>query len=120
MKERVTVGDALSIESSVFNNEKIKGVKKRILIGSNLEAPNFFMRLFVVSPGGHSPYHSHNWEHEVYIIKGQGKVITEDREQEISDNSYVFVPQNVKHQFKNTGEDELHFICVIPSTADEE
>ncbi len=120
MKERIIIGDALSIEPSVLNNEKIKGVKKRILIGSVLKAPNFYMRLFVVAPGGYSPYHNHNWEHEVYVIKGQGKVITENKELEITDNNYVFVPPNVKHQFKNTGENELHFICVIPSTADEE
>ncbi|TYB92415.1 MAG: cupin domain-containing protein [Kosmotoga sp.] len=120
MKDNIFVGDALSVDPKVLNNEEIKDVKKRILIGRNLGAPNFFMRLFVLAPGGHSPYHSHDWEHEVYVIKGKGKIITENREEEINDNSYVFVPPNVEHQFKNIGEDELHFICVIPSTADEE
>ncbi len=120
MRDNLFVDNAYSIKPQIINNAKIKDVKKRILIGSNLEAPNFFMRLFVVGPGGHSPYHSHDWEHEVYIIKGKGAVITEDGKKEISDNSFVFVPPNVKHQFKNLGNDELQFICVIPSTADEE
>ncbi|MFP3903820.1 MAG: cupin, partial [Armatimonadota bacterium] len=29
-------------------------------------APNFAMRRFVVEPGGSTPYHTHDWEHEVY------------------------------------------------------
>ncbi|MFO7882223.1 MAG: cupin domain-containing protein [Kosmotogaceae bacterium] len=120
MKDKVFVNDAFQVKPNIINNEKIKNVKKRLLIGSDLGAPNFFMRLFVVGPGGHSPYHSHSWEHEVYVIKGKGTVVTEDGEREISSNSYVFVPPKIKHQFKNLGDDELHFICVIPSTADEE
>ena len=54
--------------------EGAKGVKIRWLIGEQDGAPNFAMRHFEVAPGGHTPHHSHDWEHEVFVLSGRGKV----------------------------------------------
>ncbi len=53
-------------------------------------------------------------EHKAFILSGRGVVIGEDGEEEISPGDVVFVPQDEEHQFRNTGEEELKFLCLIP------
>lgn len=119
MAERITIGKALEVKPEIFDNNEIKGVEKRVLIGKNLEAPNFVMRLFSVKPGGNSPLHTHDWEHEVFIVKGDASVVTGEGEVLATAGSYVYVPANVEHQFKNNTDEVLEFICVIPAYAGE-
>ncbi len=57
-----------------------RGVEMRPLITERDGAPHFAMRLFTLDPGGHTPYHSHEWEHEVYILAGSGAVRSKDGE----------------------------------------
>jgi quercetin dioxygenase-like cupin family protein len=38
------------------------------------------MRHFEIQPRGQTSKHSHDWEHEVFIIEGKGLVICEDSE----------------------------------------
>ncbi|HNU24038.1 MAG TPA: cupin domain-containing protein [Mesotoga sp.] len=120
MSDRILIGKAHEVEPQLFDNESARKVSKRVLIGKAKGAENFVMRLFTVGEGGHSPHHSHLWEHEVFIVSGEATVVTNQGEVQASAGSYVFVPSGVKHQFKNTGKGNLEFICVIPSSADEE
>ncbi len=91
-----------------------EGVSKRVLIGEADGAPNFIMRQFTVQPGGNTPYHTHNWEHEVYVLSGNGQARHKDGASNISSGSVVFVPPNEEHGFVNTGEQPLVFLCTIP------
>ena len=91
-----------------------KGVKVRWLITEETGAPNFAMRQFTVEPGGHTPQHAHPWEHEAYILAGNGVVLGEDGEEKVHPGDVVFVPQDEEHQFRNTGDEELKFLCLIP------
>jgi quercetin dioxygenase-like cupin family protein len=91
-----------------------KGVKVRWLITEETGAPNFAMRQFTVEPGGHTPRHTHPWEHEAYILAGKGVVLGEDGEEQVNPGDVVFVPQDEEHQFRNTGDEELTFLCLIP------
>ncbi|BBE30033.1 cupin [Tepiditoga spiralis] len=118
--KKATVGKAYDIEPLFINNDTVKNVKKRVLIGSKLGAPNFVMRLFTVAPNGNSPKHSHHWEHEIFILKGKANVFNGEEYQVVEAGNYIFVPGNVEHQLINIGEDDLEFICVIPNSADEE
>jgi len=103
------------IHPEMINTPTIKGVKKRVVIGEKEGAQNFILRVFTVSVGGHSPKHNHPWEHEVFILRGEGKVLLGDKEIEITQGHAVFVPENLEHQFVNTSEnEEFEFICVIP------
>jgi len=40
----------------------------------------FAMRMFEVEAGGHTPFHSHDWEHEVFVLHGTGALVTEEGE----------------------------------------
>jgi quercetin dioxygenase-like cupin family protein len=90
------------------------GCTVRWLIGAPEGAPNFAMRRFEVEPGGYTPRHSHDYEHEVYVLSGQGVVFEGDTEHPISGGSTVYVHPNEVHQFRNTGPEKLVFLCLIP------
>ena len=86
----------------------------RCLIGPDDAAPSFSMRQFEVAPGGHTPKHSHAYEHEVFVLEGSGVVLDGDREHPIETGHAVYVPPNQVHQFRNTGAGPLKFLCLIP------
>jgi quercetin dioxygenase-like cupin family protein len=94
--------------------EGIDGVTIRWVIGEEDGAPHFAMRVLEVQPGCASPYHNHWWEHEVYVLDGQGAVVSGAGDTPISSGSVILVEGNEIHQFRNTGDDVLRFMCLIP------
>jgi quercetin dioxygenase-like cupin family protein len=95
-------------------DEGASKLKVRWLITKEMGAPNFAMRLFEMEPKGNSPLHSHTWEHEVFILEGEGTVVSEEGDKKFRTSDVVFVLPNEKHQFKNTGEKTLKFLCLVP------
>lgn len=89
-------------------------VKVRWLITKEMGAPNFAMRLFEVEPNGYSPLHTHPWEHEVFILEGDGVVSDGKKSTLLKPNDVVFTLPDEWHQFKNTGKKTLKFLCLIP------
>ena len=61
------------------------------------------MRQFEVAPGGYTPKHSHPYEHEVFVLEGNGVVLEGDREHTLKPGDVVFVVPGEVHQFRNTG-----------------
>ncbi|MCD4819755.1 MAG: cupin domain-containing protein [Candidatus Cloacimonetes bacterium] len=92
-----------------------KGAKIRWLISQKDGAPNFSTRLFEVDPEGFTPYHSHSWEHENFIIEGIGVLVTEDGDKPFKKGDVIYVPPFMKHSYKNTGNGTLKFLCMIPN-----
>lgn len=103
----------------VMDNEKIKYVTGRLMIGKEDGAKNFCMRLFEMGTGGYTPRHAHDWEHEVFVHSGRGEVFIRDAWHPVEEGSAVFIPANVEHQFRNTSGKLFIFICLIPSGAPE-
>lgn len=94
--------------------EGVQEVQKEVLIGREEGAPTFVMRRFEVGDEGQTPYHNHDWEHEVYVLSGKGKVKTEEGPQEVEAGDAVYVPPNENHQFVAV-EPPLRFICLVPN-----
>jgi quercetin dioxygenase-like cupin family protein len=94
--------------------EGVKDVTMRLMVGRDDGAPNFAMRHFTVEPGGHTPRHSHNYEHEVYIVDGTARVEEDGVYHEVKAGDTLFVRPNVTHQFVNIGEKPLQFLCLVP------
>lgn len=95
-------------------DEGASKLKVRLLITRDVGAPNFAMRLFEMQPGGHSPLHNHDWEHEVFILEGEGTVVGKEGEKKFKSGDAIFVPPNERHQFKNTGKKLVRFLCLVP------
>jgi len=111
-----SVKERRTIKGERIETEAVKGVLKQVLIGREDGAENYIMRLLTVSPGGHSPRHQHPWEHEVFILNGEGKCLLDNEWHELSKGNAVFVPRGVLHQFVNSSKNEdFEFICVIPN-----
>lgn len=87
----------------------------RWLITKEDGAPRFTMRRFKIGPGGEIGMHQHSEEHEIYILKGKGKVIDQEGNiVEVSRGDVLYVPPNEEHGYKNDGEKQFIFLCVIP------
>ena len=91
--------------------------KVRQLLGSNVEAANFAMRMFEIDPGGHTPRHQHDYEHEIYVLEGQGVVYEGDTEHALKPGDVVYVHPNDVHQFRNSGDSTMKMLCLIPNSA---
>ena len=97
------------------NMEGAKNVRMRMLIGPDEKAPTFHMRHFEIQPGGNTPHHTHDYEHEVLILKGKGHVKSPEGDKPFEPGMVVFVPANEKHAFVNTGGESVEMICLIPA-----
>jgi len=94
--------------------EGAEDVLIRNLITARDGAPNFAMRVFDVAPGGHTPLHQHDYEHEIFILEGRGEVTEGRRILSLEQGSVVFIRPGTPHQFRNPGAEVLRFICLIP------
>ncbi len=104
------------IEGTKVTDPGAEGVTIRVLMGENVGAPTFTMRHFEIAPGGHTPFHAHPWEHEVYVLSGRGKVRLRDGKRDVGPGSFVYVPPDEEHHFENSGDDRFVFLCVIPAS----
>ncbi|MCJ7570826.1 MAG: cupin domain-containing protein [Candidatus Thermoplasmatota archaeon] len=102
------------VELELPAEEGIKDLKVRWLISKKDGAEIFAMGLFEVKPGGYSPLHQHDWEHEVFILQGEGVARSKKHEEPFKEGDVFFVKPMEWHQFINTGKETLKFICLIP------
>lgn len=102
------------VELEDVDIEGAKDTKIRWLISQKDNAPNFAMRMFEVQPGGYTPYHKHDWEHESFILEGEGALVTEEGEKPFKAWDVLYIEPNMMHRFKNTGKTLMRFLCIIP------
>lgn len=108
-----------NIPPIAMDNDMVKQVAGRVLIGREDGASNFCMRRFEIGPQGYTPKHSHDWEHEVFVLEGEGQVFINDQWHPLIQGTAVYVPSNVEHQFKNDSTNPFAFLCLVPSQAPE-
>ena len=94
--------------------QELPGVVKREVITAADGAPNFCMRVFELEPGSSTPAHCHPWEHEIFILSGQGVVVTGEKKTLIGKDNVIFIAPDEQHCFLNNSSESLRFICVIP------
>jgi len=111
------VAHANEIERQPVQAEGSSGCQVRWLVGERDGAPNFAMRQFEVAPGGFTPHHSHPYEHEVYVLEGQGVVLDGTIERPLKPHDVIYVAPGDVHQFRNTGPGPLKFLCLVPHSA---
>lgn len=94
------------------------------MLTSEIGAPNFEMRMIEIPEGGKSSKGSHPHEHEVYVVKGSGRVVGVSRgeayDEPLAPGDSVFIPGNEEHQWINAGSGDFSFICVVPKGAEAE
>lgn len=108
-----------SVTPTYFNNDAVKGVAGRVVVGKADDANNFCMRVFEIAPQGFTPKHSHPWEHEMFVHSGAGEIFSNGKWYPIGPGSVIFMPPDEEHQVRNTGKETLILACLVPSTAPE-
>ena len=82
-------------------------------ISENDGAPTFAMRIFEFEANGHSPYHSHDWEHEIFILDNDGYLTIEGEKHPFKPGDVVFIPGGTMHNL-TAGENGLRMMCLVP------
>ena len=100
-------------EGSPVALDGAKGVRMSVMVGREDGAPHFALRSFRVDGGGHTPRHSHDYEHEVFIVSGGGEVLLDGSYRPVKPGDVIYVPANEEHQFRASG-DGLRFLCLVP------
>jgi quercetin dioxygenase-like cupin family protein len=109
--ELKNIHDVPSEEVSMFGS---KGTSIQWL-WSKEEVPHFALRRFVIKPDGEIGIHKHEEEHEIFILSGEGIVFNGSGEEfHVQPQDTLFVPGNEAHGYRNTGKEDLVFLCIIP------
>jgi quercetin dioxygenase-like cupin family protein len=106
-----------NVPSKSVQMDGAHGCTVRWLVSQEDGAPNFAMRQFEVAPGGYTPRHHHPYEHEVFVLEGEGVVYEGDQPHALKAGDVVLVKPDEVHQFRNTGNETLKFLCLIPNSA---
>ena len=96
--------------------EGAEGAWKQVPVSKADGTPVFSLRVFTIEPGGHTPFHTHPFEHVNYIIEGSGAIVTESGEERpVNKGDFVLVLPGELHQYKNVSPDSpMVMICGVP------
>ena len=103
------------VQKTIPAMEGAEGVHKQIPLSRKDGVPTFSFRVFTIEPGGHTPFHQHEFEHMNYVINGEGVLVSEDREHAFKQGDFALVLAGEKHQFRNSSDKQyLRIICAVP------
>jgi mannose-6-phosphate isomerase-like protein (cupin superfamily) len=61
------------------------------------------------------PHLHHGYEECIYVLKGEGKTISDSGELIIKPGDVILVPPEEKHLTRNTGSEPLMLLCFFPT-----
>jgi mannose-6-phosphate isomerase-like protein (cupin superfamily) len=61
------------------------------------------------------PHQHHGYEECIYVLKGEGRTISESGELALKPGDVVLVPPEEKHLTRNTGSEPLVLLCFFPT-----
>jgi quercetin dioxygenase-like cupin family protein len=104
------------VEKAKMMMDGAKDVWKQVPISKADGTPVLSVRAFTIMPGGHTPYHTHPFEHLNYVIEGEGVVVMENGEERpVKKGDFALVLPGEKHQYKNRSpENPMIMICAVP------
>lgn len=91
------------------------GARIRWLITHRDGAPTFSMRLITIDKDKSTPTHSHDYEHEIFVITGKLSVHIGSLKQNASNGEYIYIPPNVMHGMRALEDSKI--ICIVPIRA---
>lgn len=103
-----------AVPAQEFGSEA-PGTRIRWLIDDDHDgAPVYALRMIEIAPGGHTPRHSHPYEHENFVVEGRGRVWLNGAWHDLKPGDVVFVPGGTEHTYENAGAETFKFLCGIP------
>jgi quercetin dioxygenase-like cupin family protein len=102
------------VEEQIPTEEGVKDTKIRWLLTDKDGAKNFAMRVFTIQPGGHTPHHTHDWEHELFMLEGEAVLRSGDEKIPFKPGEFAFIQANELHQIRNESAAPAIVMCLIP------
>jgi quercetin dioxygenase-like cupin family protein len=96
-----------------INRSYKPGVAIRFLILEEFGAPNFEMRYFELEKDCVTSLDLHDFEHEVFVLKGRGRVTIEGKEHDLRPHDALLIEGNEQHQLRQVGDETFGFLCIV-------
>lgn len=105
------------VEAEIVREPGAKQTTHRKLIDTKDGADRFVLTEFELEPGGSTPPHYHDWEHECYVLDGSMTLVTPDNEDStrVVKGDAFFIPRNEPHGFVTAPNESCRFIVVAPA-----
>lgn len=100
------------MEFQALPNAGAAKVKVKYLVSKSAGARNFHLTYYSVEKGGHTPLDKHVNEHEVFVMKGRGRVIGTGEEHKLTSGDVIYIRSNETHQLVNDEDEPFEFLCV--------
>jgi len=114
-KPEVVIVHPTQVPSESMSKPGSHNVTVKYLIDGRNGSDRFSLRMYTVMRGGNTPLDQHAYEHQVYVLRGQGVLRISEEEnaiRPISAGDVIFIPSNAVHQFINQSDEPLVFLCV--------
>jgi len=100
------------MQFQALSQDGAEKVKVKYLISKSAGAQNFYLTYYSVERGGHTPLDNHVNEHEVFIMKGRGRLVGAGEQHDLMPGDSIYIKSNEIHQLVNAGNEPLEFLCV--------
>lgn len=104
-------------DAELKSEKAARGAGIRWLLSERDGETGMAMRVIEIEAGGQTPDHAHSWEHQVFMLKGEGRVIVEGETRAIAPGAAIFVAPGENHTFHNDSDETMEFVCMIPVSA---
>lgn len=104
-----------NVSANPVDMQGAQDARRRLVLGPDDGTPLMALRVFTLAPGGHTPFHQHPFEHMNVVLEGQGVLRKGDGQHELSEGAMALVLPNELHQFRNTGDTDFSFVCLVPN-----
>lgn len=116
--DNTVCANSKDIPSLKIDEEGSKGMRIKWITKDNFDAsPCFCTREITIEPDGFTPSRRHEWEHQLVVLKGKGKILNRDGNPDIDlyPGMTVRIPPRTDHQIFSDSKGELLYLDIIPS-----
>jgi N,N-dimethyltransferase len=108
---------AKDVPTDIVREPGAKQVLIRRLIDTPDGADRFLMSMFELAPNGATPPHHHDWEHEIYVLRGSLRVELPDENRAIAlrQGDVVFIPRGEPHGLSTGPDESAELLLVAPA-----
>lgn len=106
-----------AVKAEIVREPGAKQTLHRKLIDTSHGADRFVLTEFEIAPGGSTPPHHHDWEHEIYVLEGtMGLVFPETGDiEQVQPGDAIFIPRGEPHGFVTGPDQTCRFLVVAPA-----
>jgi quercetin dioxygenase-like cupin family protein len=102
------------VPSEVIGHQAAGASMRWLIDNSHDGAPVYALRMIELAPSGHTLHHQHAYEHQIFVLEGQGRVFTDGVWHPVGPGHVVFLPGGIEHELVNAGDSSFRFLCGDP------